>query len=96
MSDMKPIHIRRTAYHSCVAIIRFDEWGDVSVDRILRDQGDAPDAKQFKGKTFRDIPEMRKAVREAMKTKNLHANRTPHTKFSWLTRWFKKEQSCNL
>ena len=95
MSDMKPIHVRRASYHSCVVIVRFDAYGDVLIDRILQDQGEAPDAKQFTGRKFRDIPEMRKAVRESMKTKNLHARKTPLSKFGWLTRFFKKEGVCN-
>lgn len=65
---MKTIHVRRTAYHSLIAMVKDVSDGGVKVHRLVLCDGPMPSKDQFEGIVYEDIPSLRKAVRDAMKS----------------------------
>lgn len=65
---MKTIHVRRTAYHSLIAMVTDVCGGGVKVRRLVLCDGPMPSQDQFEGVVYEDIPSLRKAVRDAMKS----------------------------
>lgn len=65
---MKTIHVRRTMYHSLIAMVTDVSGGGVKVHRLVPCDGPMPSLDQFKGIVYDDIPSLRKSVRDAMKS----------------------------
>lgn len=65
---MKTIHVRRTAYHSLIAMVTGVSGGGVRIHRLVPCDGPTPSQDQFEGIVYDDIPSLRKAVRESMKS----------------------------
>lgn len=65
---MKTVHVRRTAYHSLIAMVTGVSGGGVKVHRLVPCDGPTPSLDKFEGVVYPDIPLLRKAVRDAMKS----------------------------